>query len=103
MIMVSYADLWRVHFYVARLLDGARLELRELKACSLLLGASTSCPFFRTNLEAAIIEIKDLKHKLDHSSRYTILNPQCELCDSLKGNFSMLPKRTSSFCMRLSI
>jgi hypothetical protein len=36
-------------------------------------------------LEAAAIEIKDLKHKLDHSSRYTILSPPCEACVSLKG------------------
>jgi hypothetical protein len=34
MIMVNYADLWLVHSHVARLLDGVRLELRELKAHS---------------------------------------------------------------------
>jgi hypothetical protein len=59
MIMVSYADLWLVHSYVARILDGASLELRELKARSTLLGAYTSCPLFRSDLEAAAIEIKD--------------------------------------------
>jgi hypothetical protein len=85
MIMVSYADLWLLHFYVARLLDGARLELRELKALSLLLGTCTSCPLFRSDLEATAVEIKDLKYKLDHSSRYTILSPLCEACISLKG------------------
>jgi hypothetical protein len=36
-------------------------------------------------LEAAAIEIKDLKHKLDHPSRYTILSPPCEACVSFKG------------------
>jgi predicted nuclease with TOPRIM domain len=36
-------------------------------------------------LEAAAIEIKDLKNKLDHSSRYTILSPPCEASVSLKG------------------
>jgi hypothetical protein len=36
-------------------------------------------------LEAAAVKIKDLKHKLDHSSRYTILSPPCEACVSLKG------------------
>jgi hypothetical protein len=36
-------------------------------------------------LEAGAIEIKDLKHKLDHPSRYTILSPPCEVCVSLKG------------------
>jgi hypothetical protein len=85
MITVNYADLWLVHSHVARLLDGARLELRELKACSRLLGACTSCPVLRSDLEASAIEIKDLKHELDHASRYSVLSPPCELCDSLKG------------------
>jgi hypothetical protein len=39
----------------------------------------------RSDLEAATVEIKDLKHKLDHSSRYTVLSPPCETCVSLKG------------------
>jgi hypothetical protein len=85
MIMVNYADLWLVHSHVASLLDGARLELRELKARSTLLGACTSCPLLRSDLEAATVEIKDLKHKLDHPSCYTILFPPCEACVSLKG------------------
>jgi hypothetical protein len=85
MIMVSYADLWLVHSHVARLLDGARLELRELKARSTFFGACTSYPLLRSDLEAAAVEIKDLKHKLDHSSSYTILSPPCEACASLKG------------------
>jgi hypothetical protein len=85
MIMVNYADLWLIHSHVASLLDGARLELRELKAGSTLLGACTSCPLLRSDLEAAAVEIKDLKHKLDHSSCYTILFPPCEACVSLKG------------------
>jgi hypothetical protein len=85
MIMVNYADLWLIHSHVASLLDGARLELRELKARSTLLGAYTSCPLLRSDLEVAVIEIKDLKHKFDHSSRYTILSPPCEACVSLKG------------------
>jgi hypothetical protein len=85
MIMVSYADLWLVHSHVASPLDSARLELRVLKARSLLLGACTSCPLLRSDLEASAVEIKDLKHKLDHSSRSTILSPSCILCGSLKS------------------
>jgi hypothetical protein len=89
MIMVNYADLWLIHLHVAGLLDSARLELRELKARSTLLGACTSCPVLRSDLEAVTIEINDLKHKLDHFSHYTV--------------FSMLPKRTPSFSKRLPI
>jgi hypothetical protein len=85
MIMINYADMWIVHSQVARLLDGARLELKELKAHSLLLGACTSCPLLRSDLEAFAVEIRDRKHKLDHFSRYSILSSPCELCDSLKG------------------
>jgi hypothetical protein len=38
----------------------------------------------RSDLEAAAVEIKDFKHKLDHSSRYTILSPSYEACVFLK-------------------
>jgi hypothetical protein len=85
MVMVNYVDLWLIHSHVAGLLDGAKLELRELKARSTLLGACTSCPVLRSDLEAAAVQIKDLNHKLDHSSRYTVLSPPCEACVSLKG------------------
>jgi hypothetical protein len=85
MIMVNYADLWLVHSHVARLLDNGRLELRELKAHSRLLGTCTSCPVLRSDLEASAVEIKDLKHRLDHASRYSILTPPCIVCGSLKG------------------
>jgi hypothetical protein len=77
--------MWLIHSHVASLLDGARLELRELKAHSTLLGACTTCPLLRSDLEASTVEIKDLKHKLDHSSRYTILSSPGKACASLKG------------------
>jgi hypothetical protein len=97
MIMVNYADLWLIHSHVAGLLDSARLELRELKARSTLLGACTACPVLRSDLEAAAIEIKDLKHKLDHSSRYTVLSPSCEACVSLKGKLLHATKENTEF------
>jgi hypothetical protein len=85
MIIVNYADLWLVHSRVASLFDGAILELRELKARSILLDVCTTCHLLRSNLKAVVIEIKELKHKLDHSSRYTVLSPPCEAFVSLKG------------------
>jgi hypothetical protein len=85
MIMVNYADLWLIHSHIASLLDGARLELRELKTHSTLLGVCTSCLVLRSNLEVMTVKIKDLKHKLDHSSRYTVLSPPCEACVFLKS------------------
>jgi hypothetical protein len=44
--MVNYADMWLIHSHVAGLLDSARLELRQLKARSTLLGACMSYPIF---------------------------------------------------------
>jgi hypothetical protein len=85
MIMVNYEDLWLVHSQVASQLKGAKLELRELKARSLLLGACTSCPLFISHLEACAAKIKDLKHQITHSSHCSVLSPLCEMCGSLKG------------------
>jgi hypothetical protein len=85
MIMVNYADLWLIHSHVAGLLNSARLELRELKARSTLLGACSSCPLLRSDLEVAVVEIKDLKNKFDHSSHYIVLSPPYEACVSLKS------------------
>jgi hypothetical protein len=85
MIMVNYVDLWLVYSHIASLLNGAMLELRELKSCSTMLCACLSCPVLRSDLEASTIEIKDLNHKLDHSSRYIVLSPLCIVCGSLKG------------------
>jgi hypothetical protein len=95
MIMVNYVDLWLIHSHVAVLLDVARLELRQLKARSTLLGACTTCLMLRSDLEAAAIEIKDLKHKLDHSSSYTVLSSPCEACVSLKGKLFYATKENT--------
>jgi hypothetical protein len=86
MIMVNYANLWIVHTQVASQLKGAKLEVKELKANFLLLGACTSCSMLRSDLEACSIEIKELKQRLDHSSRYKVFSPPCEVCGTLKGN-----------------
>jgi hypothetical protein len=85
MIIVNYVDMWLLHSHIASLLDSARLQLRELKAHSTLLGAYTSYPLLRSDLEVAAVEIKDLNHRLDHASRYTILTSLCIVCGSLKG------------------
>jgi hypothetical protein len=95
MIMVNYADLWLVYSSVASLLDGARLELRELKARSTLLSDCTSCPVLRSDLDVAAVEIKDLKHKLDHPSRYVVLSPPCEACVSLNGKLFHTTKKNT--------
>jgi hypothetical protein len=103
MIMVNYVNLWLIHSHVASLLDGARLELRELKAHSTLLGACTSFPLLRSNLEVVAVEINDLQHKLDRSSHYTVYPLLTKHAFLSRVSFSMLPKRTLNFSRRLPI
>jgi regulator of replication initiation timing len=85
MIIVNYSDLWLVDTQIASQLKGGKLELRELKAHSLLLDACTSCPLLKSDLEVSAVEMKELKNKLDHISCYSVLSPLCEMCGSLKG------------------
>jgi hypothetical protein len=103
MIMVNYVDLWLVHSHISSLLDDARLELRELKSCFTLFGVFTTYPLFRSDLEAAVVEIKDLKHKLDHSSRYTILSPPCEACVSLNGKLFYATKENTKLQQEVAV
>jgi hypothetical protein len=102
MIMVNYVDLWLIHSHVAGLLDSARLELTELKARSTLLGACTSCPVLRSDLEVVAIEIKDLRHKLDHFSRYTVLSSPREACVSLKGKLLHATKENTELQQKVA-
>jgi hypothetical protein len=41
----------------------------------------------RSDLEACSVEIKELKHQIDHSSCYSVLSLPCEMCGSLNGKF----------------
>jgi hypothetical protein len=84
-IMMNYADSWIVHTQVASQLKGAKLELKELKTHSLLLGACTSCLMLKSDLEACSIENKELKQRVDHSSLYKVFSPPYEVCGALKG------------------
>jgi hypothetical protein len=95
MIMVNYADLWIVLTQVASQLKGAKLELKELKVHSLLLGACTSCLMLKSDLEAYSVEIKELKQRLDHSSRYKVFSPPCEIYGTLKGMLLHATKENS--------
>jgi hypothetical protein len=100
-IMVNYAYLI-VHTQVASQLKGAELELRELKSRSLLLGACTSCPMLKLDLEAYSVEIKELKQRLDHSSCYKVFSPPCEVCGTLKGKLLRATKENSELNQEVS-
>jgi hypothetical protein len=84
MIMVNYADLWIVHTQVASQLKGAKFELKEIKAHSLLLGACLECPKLKLELDACSLKVKELETKLLEKPRVSVTSPTCEVCGSLK-------------------
>jgi hypothetical protein len=82
MIMVNYADLWIVHTQISSQRKGAKSELRELKARSLLLGVCTTCPMLIWRL--VLLRLKKLSTKLIILLA-SVLSPSCEICGSLRG------------------
>jgi predicted nuclease with TOPRIM domain len=56
----------------------------------------------RSDLEATVVEIKDLKHKLDYSSSYTVLSPPCEACVSLKGKLFHATKENTELQQKVA-
>jgi hypothetical protein len=75
MIMVNYADLWIVHTQGANQLKGAKLELKELKARSLLLGACLECPKLKLELDAHSLKVKELETKLLEKPCVSVTSP----------------------------
>jgi hypothetical protein len=72
MTMVNYADLLIVHTQVSSQLKGAKLELKELKAHSLLLGACLECLKLKLELDARSLKVKELETKLLRKSRVSV-------------------------------
>jgi hypothetical protein len=95
MIMVNYADLWIVHTQVASQLMGAKLEFKELKAHSLLLGACLECHKIRLELDAHSLKVKELVTKLLEKPPVSVTSPPCEVCGTLKGKLFHATKENS--------
>jgi hypothetical protein len=53
-------------------------------------------------LEAYSIEIKKLKQRLYHSSRYKIFLPPCEVCGTLKGKLLYATKENSELKQKVA-
>jgi hypothetical protein len=49
----------------------------------------------KSDLKACSFEIKELKQRLDHSSRYKFFSPPCEFCGTLKGKLLHATKENS--------
>jgi hypothetical protein len=77
MIMMNYADLWIVHTQVASQLKGAKMELKELKARSLLLGVCLKCPKLKHELDARPLKVKELETKLLEKPHVSATSPPC--------------------------
>jgi hypothetical protein len=63
------------------------LELKELKAHSLLLGACLKCLKLKFELDARSIKVKELETKMLEKPRVSVTSPPCEVCGYLKGKF----------------
>jgi hypothetical protein len=61
--------------------------------CTLELQANLRVPCW--NSKAYSIEIKEFKQILDHSSRYKVFSPSCEICGSLKGKLLYATKENT--------
>jgi low temperature requirement protein LtrA len=90
MIMVNYVGLWIVHTQFSK------LELKELKSCSLLLGACLECPKLNLELDAHSLKVKELETKLLENPRVSVTSPPCEVCGTLKGKLLHSTKENSS-------
>jgi hypothetical protein len=100
MIMVNYVDLWLVHSRIASLLDGARLELRELKGRSTLwvLALVVHCLDLIWRLLSLRLRILSTNLIIFLATLfYPILVKHVFLS---RVSFFMLPKRTLSYSRR---
>jgi hypothetical protein len=61
------------------------LELKELKAHSLLLSVCLECLNLKFELDAHSLKVKELETKLVEKPRVSVTSPSCEFCGSLKG------------------
>jgi hypothetical protein len=85
-----------VHTQVASHLKGAKLELKELKARSLLLGACLECPKLETELDASSLKVKELEKNCLGSHVFQSLHPLLKFVGLSRVSFSVIPKRTST-------
>jgi hypothetical protein len=96
MIMMNYAQLWIVHTQVVSQLKGVKLELKELKARSLLLGAYLECPKVKLEFYTHSLKVKELETKLLEKPHFQSLHPLVKFVLLLRVSFCMLPMRTPS-------
>jgi hypothetical protein len=96
MIMMNYAQLWIVHTQVVSQLKGVKLELKELKARSLLLGACLECPKLKLEFYTHSLKVKELETKLLEKPHFQSLHPLVKFVLLLRVSFCMLSMRTPS-------
>jgi hypothetical protein len=72
------------------------LELKELKARSLLLGAVLECPKYKLELDARSLKVKEHEIKLFEKPRVPVTSTLVKFVVVLRVRFCMLSKRTLS-------
>jgi hypothetical protein len=85
-----------VHAQVTSQLKCAKLELRDLKARFLQLGACTSCPMLRSDLEVFLLRLKNLSTNLIILLAIVFYLLRVKRVTLSRVSFSMLLKRTLS-------
>jgi hypothetical protein len=76
-------------------LEGAKLELKELKACSLLSGACLECPRLKLELDVHSLKVKEFETRLLEKPHVSVTSPPCEVCGTLKGKLLHAIKENS--------
>jgi hypothetical protein len=91
--MVNYADLCIVDTQLACQLKGAKLELKEVKAHSLQLGACLKCPKLKVELDARSLDVKELETKLLKKPCVSVTSPLVKFVVLLRVSFCMLKSK----------
>jgi hypothetical protein len=78
------------------------LKLKELKACSLLLGACLECSKLKLQLDAHSLKVKELETKFLEKPRVSFTSPPCEVCGTLKGKLLHATKENSELKQEVS-
>jgi hypothetical protein len=95
MIMMNYAYWQILYTQVATQLKGVKLELKELKARSLLLGACLKYLKLKLELDARSLKVEELETKLLEKPSVSVTSLPYEICGTLKGKlFHAIKKNT---------
>jgi hypothetical protein len=77
------------------------LELKEIRARSLLLGACLECPMLEVELATHSLKVKELETKLLEKP-HVVTSPHCEVCGTLKGKLFHATKENTELKQKVA-